>query len=371
MGGPLSCAPRLPVGPPTTAAQRRSTSTPLADSLAWFAMSPPRDRWRTRSWSTDTSRTSTRPRPRSGVQRTGRYPSAADLGIAAQHERQSQPANAGKETRVTSDRSDQSVRDSVSGDTGAVMASNNAVSDPHPLFPDANREVAFIFFRRRAADGSVERSPRTWAASQIQSWNEVFERWGGGEYKAYGTDKWHRMIGVARGGPNWARFEGASQPFVPPPAPPAPPVPLNPLVELLNAAFEGTPLDIVREDDLLVRVAPICRALGISSAAALRKLECDPVWGVCRMRVPVPGGAREMACLRLHLLPAWLFTLKIDDVRASLHPKLLAFKHSAADMLGMFSVSALVAALDALEVRAAGERGDGCVRPRQRARSIW
>lgn len=261
-----------------------------------------------------------------------------------------------------SDRSDKRTRDnSMTGDAGTVMASDNAASEPHPLFPNADREVAFIFFRRRNADGSVERSPRDFAASEIQSWDQVFGRWGGGEYKAYGTDKWHRMIGVAPGRQDWVRFGGPSQPFAPPPVSPAP-VPLSPLADLLNAAFEGTPLDIVREDDLLVTIAPICRAFGISSAVELRKLQRDPVWGVCRMRVPVPGGAREMACLRLYLLPVWLFTLKIDNVRASLHPKLLAFKHSAADMLGMFSVSALVDALDALEVRAAGERGDGCVR---------
>jgi hypothetical protein len=126
--------------------------------------------------------------------------------------------------------------------------------EPHPLFPredggPENRDIHFISFSRRRSDGVIDNSPEDWRAGEINSWAQVVGPWGGGEYKAIGKDKNHRVVAwypEKRG--DWLLFDTESKPFTlrdprhlrhPHPATPAP-APLAPpaLTPLEAALFE-------------------------------------------------------------------------------------------------------------------------------------
>ena len=108
---------------------------------------------------------------------------------------------------------------------------------PHLLFPrDDSRperlDIQFVSFRRRRSDGTIDNSPEDIPAGEIHSWDQVVGPWGGGEYKAIGKDKNHRIVACSpeKSG-EWALFDGESRPFTfrdprspqsPPSAAPAP-----------------------------------------------------------------------------------------------------------------------------------------------------
>ena len=70
---------------------------------------------------------------------------------------------------------------------------------PHSLFPmeddgPEHRDIQFISFRRRQSDGQVDHLAEDIPASEIATWADVVEPWGGGEYKAIGKNKHHRIV---------------------------------------------------------------------------------------------------------------------------------------------------------------------------------
>ena len=69
----------------------------------------------------------------------------------------------------------------------------------HPLFPregdePETRDIHFVTFRRRRSDGKVDNCPEDVRGTEINSWADVVGPWGGGEYKAIGKDKNHKIV---------------------------------------------------------------------------------------------------------------------------------------------------------------------------------
>lgn len=91
--------------------------------------------------------------------------------------------------------------------------------EPHPLFPREDdgpelRDIQFVTFRRRRSDGRIDNCPEDIPACEVLTWAEVVGPWGGGEYKAIGKDKKHRIVAwypETSGG--WTCFDGPSKPF--------------------------------------------------------------------------------------------------------------------------------------------------------------
>lgn len=90
---------------------------------------------------------------------------------------------------------------------------------PYLLFPrDDSRperlDIQFVSFRRRRSDGTIDSSPEDIPAGEIHSWDQVIGPWGGGEYKAIGKDKNHRIVACSpEKSDEWALFDGESRPF--------------------------------------------------------------------------------------------------------------------------------------------------------------
>lgn len=113
---------------------------------------------------------------------------------------------------------------------------------PHPLFPrdddgPEERDIQFVTFRRRRSDGRIDNCPEDIPAGEINSWADVVGPWGGGEYKAIGKNKFHRIVAYfpPQNG-EWMLFDSESKPFTlrngaryrnsPPVAAPAPAAPV-------------------------------------------------------------------------------------------------------------------------------------------------
>src|SRR5262249_14109737 len=105
--------------------------------------------------------------------------------------------------------------------------------DPHPLFPredgtPEDADIQFVSFLRRTPVAGVKHCPLDFPAAEIQSWEQVVDFWGGGDYQAIAKDKHHRVI---RHYPKltWQSFEGEPKPLVKPGTPaPAAPRPVEP-----------------------------------------------------------------------------------------------------------------------------------------------
>jgi hypothetical protein len=91
--------------------------------------------------------------------------------------------------------------------------------EPHPLFPHEDgsperRDIRFVSFRRRQSDGRIDNSPEDIPAGEIHSWDQVVGPWGGGEYKAIGKDKNHRIVAwYPEKSGAWMPFDGESRPY--------------------------------------------------------------------------------------------------------------------------------------------------------------
>jgi hypothetical protein len=109
----------------------------------------------------------------------------------------------------------------------------------HPLFPRSEHEtgpdrrrIDLIQIERLREDGTWETCPKTFKASELRSWREIVEMFGGGSYRARAqcakTYQW-------QGTSERKEFTGPSRPFVeerraapPAPAAPAPTAPTTP-----------------------------------------------------------------------------------------------------------------------------------------------
>ena len=148
---------------------------------------------------------------------------------------------------------------------------------PHLLFPrddssPEHRDIQFVSFRRRRSDGTIDNSPEDIPAGEIHSWDQVVGPWGGGEYKAIGKDKNHRIVACSpeKSG-EWALFDGESRPFTfrdprspqsPPSAAPTPAPATSP--SLASMSLETELLELLVE----LRATPSASTLSPDEAIA-------------------------------------------------------------------------------------------------------
>jgi hypothetical protein len=132
--------------------------------------------------------------------------------------------------------------------------------EAHPLFPredgsPESRDIHFISFRRRRTDGRIDNCPEDIRAGEVHTWAQVVGPWGGGEYKAIGKDRNHRVVAwYPEKHGEWLLFDSDSRPFTlrdqryahsPPAAAAAPPAPLAPpALTPMDSALH----DLVREN---------------------------------------------------------------------------------------------------------------------------
>ncbi|MEP7125820.1 MAG: hypothetical protein ABJE95_33120 [Byssovorax sp.] len=105
------------------------------------------------------------------------------------------------------------------GDPQTLAGVPSGGYEPHPLFPREDdgpelRDIQFVTFRRRRSDGRIDNCPEDIPACEVLTWADVVRPWGGGEYKAIGKDKNHRIVAwyPTKIG-EWACFDGPSKPF--------------------------------------------------------------------------------------------------------------------------------------------------------------
>ena len=131
--------------------------------------------------------------------------------------------------------------------------------------------------------------------------------------------------------------------------------------------FRGDRIELIdNEGTPCVPMRAICEALGLDWKSQHRKLS-DPRWAstVCTLTtVGGDGRARDMVCLPLHMLPAWLFTVSPAKVAPHLKDKVTAYQTECADVLWSHwsgarqrEVDALAAAAARMEQRDARLRG--------------
>jgi hypothetical protein len=153
--------------------------------------------------------------------------------------------------------------------------------DPHPLFPrddgtPEDADIRFVSFIRRTPGTGVKRCPGDFPASEMQSWQQAVERYGGGEYQAVAKDKNHRIIRHCPNANEWMSFEGQPKPLVKPgaltPRASRPPVaavqPLPPEIVALGAEMVA----LVKE--IRARKAALA-TLGALNEVLLAKLKAD------------------------------------------------------------------------------------------------
>jgi len=98
------------------------------------------------------------------------------------------------------------------------------VYTPHPLFPRddgtlEDADIQFVSFLRRTPDGGMKHCPLDFPAEEMQSWEQVVDLWGGGEYQAIAKDKYHRVLRHCPTANRWNYFDGEPRPLVKPPRP--------------------------------------------------------------------------------------------------------------------------------------------------------
>ena len=77
-----------------------------------------------------------------------------------------------------------------------------------------------------------------------------------------------------------------------------------------------------------VAVTSICDALGLDAKKQRERIQRDPILseGGATMALPSAGGLQDTFCLRLDLLPGWLFTIDHGRVREEARPRVLTYK---------------------------------------------
>ena len=99
--------------------------------------------------------------------------------------------------------------------------------------------------------------------------------------------------------------------------------------ELITVPFQGEEVLIVQhEGQPYVPVRHICDNLGVSWEPQYLKLtKASERWGVTIMVTEgIAGGKRQMLCLPLHKVPAWLMSITAHKVKPEIKPKLLAYQ---------------------------------------------
>ncbi len=108
--------------------------------------------------------------------------------------------------------------------------------------------------------------------------------------------------------------------------------------ELIHVPFHDEEvLMIEHEGEPYVPVRPICERLGLSWSSQISKLNGSPERFNCVVINTVGGSGdgknREMTCLPLRKLPAWLFSINANKVRADLKDDVIRYQNECDDVL--------------------------------------
>lgn len=101
--------------------------------------------------------------------------------------------------------------------------------------------------------------------------------------------------------------------------------------------FDGdTLLAVVLEDGVAVPVRNICEAIGLDLEAQNQNLRTHPVLseGLRIVNVPVGGRVRSVSAIVHRWIPFWLATIRPDQVKAEVRPKLVRYQTEVAFVLG-------------------------------------
>ncbi len=88
----------------------------------------------------------------------------------------------------------------------------------HPLFPRADgspedADIRFVTFLRRV-DGVLQHCPEDLPRDEVQTWSQVMDRWGGGDYQAIAKTDKHVVIRHYPNKGEWMSLDGEPLPFV-------------------------------------------------------------------------------------------------------------------------------------------------------------
>ncbi|WP_066922880.1 phage antirepressor N-terminal domain-containing protein [Methylobacterium sp. CCH5-D2] len=85
---------------------------------------------------------------------------------------------------------------------------------------------------------------------------------------------------------------------------------------------------VERADGVYIALKPIADRLGLDWSAQYRRTKRDVVMarGIAVMAIPSEGGTQDALCLRLPLLPGWLFGIEVRRVRAECRAAVLVYQ---------------------------------------------
>lgn len=110
----------------------------------------------------------------------------------------------------------------------------------------------------------------------------------------------------------------------------------NDVVPMIPVPFHSDTLWAAdRDGDVLVAVKPIAEKLGLQWEAQYKRLRRTATLakGMSIMDIPSPGGPQQMVCLRLKLIPGWLFGVDVKRVRPEVRPMLERYQEEAYEVL--------------------------------------
>jgi hypothetical protein len=101
--------------------------------------------------------------------------------------------------------------------------------------------------------------------------------------------------------------------------------------------FHGDQLIAVQQPDgtIFVHFARVCENLGLSRPTQVRKVSAHAVLskGLLTLPIETEGGAQQVQCLRVDLLPLWMAGLHASRVKEHLREKLERYQAEAAQVL--------------------------------------
>lgn len=125
---------------------------------------------------------------------------------------------------------------------------------------------------------------------------------------------------------------------------------------LMTVAFDGDTLYLVDHDgEPYVPIKPIAEALGISWASQTVKLDrYASRWTISMIEtVAADGAARDMLCMPLRKLPAYLYSIDARKVKEAARPKVERYQGECDDALWAYWSQGLA-------INPRGPAGDGC-----------
>lgn len=105
---------------------------------------------------------------------------------------------------------------------------------------------------------------------------------------------------------------------------------------LIPIDFHSDRIFLIEQDgEPFVPLRPICDALGLAWKPQFVKLTSVSRWKTTLMVTQMPGDdqQREVLCLPLRKLPAWLFSVSAARVKPALRDKLIAYQAECDDVL--------------------------------------